>query len=298
MAEFTTDGTCDVAVELKTQGVPFHVAWAKHGQSVEKLVSAGYENPPGASYLAPEELGREGLDFTLCFVCQHGWDDVALALMEKGADVNFVDHNGDFALLHACDRMHDKIAMHLLERGASLHLRGEGNLSALHFAAARGMATVVDELLNHGHEVDPLTESGGETPLHRTCEECARLSSPTDSERAPVPIESYLRIVRALLTRGADPNKEDNYQVTPLYSLMGQYLTVVQNRTHIHNKHQDEDQDQDKVESVESIDNEICSRLFAMMGAILAGGAAVPQEHTQDIALEAILTPFRKTTTK
>ena len=132
--------------------------------------------------------------------------DIALLLLERGADSETLRSVDQTALCMASSRGHADVMRSLIDRGADLNAksrdRGEDGLEVewtpLHAASYKGHRDTVILLLERG--ADPETRSSWEqTALHvASSRECAD-------------------IVRQLISHGADPNSESEFGA-PLYA--------------------------------------------------------------------------------
>jgi ankyrin repeat protein len=86
----------------------------------------------------------------LAYAAMHGYVDIALFLLEHGADVNARTHDGLTALLLAAKHGQPAMMRTLLEAGADLRLKDNYRRSALMFAAMCGSSECVGILLSHG----------------------------------------------------------------------------------------------------------------------------------------------------
>ena len=81
--------------------------------------------------------------------------EIAKVLLEYGADVNggVTTVGKDTPLTAACSLYADQVAIFLIERGANIHHRGLYGGTALHWAAWTGRDKVVDRLIREGAEI-------------------------------------------------------------------------------------------------------------------------------------------------
>ena len=65
---------------------------------------------------------------TLHIACNFGLYDIALKLIEAGADVNLVNNNNNTPLHLACHRNHEKTTSLLIKSGSDLNIKNiDGN---------------------------------------------------------------------------------------------------------------------------------------------------------------------------
>ncbi len=80
------------------------------------------------------------------YACERGHEATALALLDRGAEVNavdrqlgfFGDRSGTTALMYACMNGHEAIALALLDRGAEVNAVDGYGRTALVYARERG----------------------------------------------------------------------------------------------------------------------------------------------------------------
>ncbi len=132
------------------------------------------------------------------------WKDYAtLDELLKSADVDSRDRDGRTPLMHAIVTEHSepKMIEYLVEHGADVNAVDKGeHWTPLHFAARDRKAEIVKILLQHGAVVDSV-DSFGNTPLSHYIT--------STYPRNPA-------VVDLLLAHGADPNRKNNYDVSPI----------------------------------------------------------------------------------
>jgi ankyrin repeat protein len=112
------------------------------------------------------------------------------ALLDKGADPEARDNNGESPLNWAALAGHRKVAELLIERGAAVDGRNNGGFMALHAAALRGHLALVD-LLATAAVVNDRNNRAMTSALHLAAE------------------ENHLAVGRLLVERGAELDYED-----------------------------------------------------------------------------------------
>ena len=126
--------------------------------------------------------------------------DAVRALLKQGADVSAGQGDGMTALHHAAERGDAAMVEMLVYAGANLGAMTRiGEYTPLHVASQSGNAAVVQALLNAGANASARTTTTGVTPLH-----LAAAAGNAD-------------VVKMLLDRGADANARDaEWGQTPL----------------------------------------------------------------------------------
>ena len=155
--------------------------------------------------------------------------DVALALLEGGADVN--EPVGDRSPLHAAYYGGQLEAMKaLLQHGASVNARDALNHTLLHRASRDGQLPALAILLSNRADINARNRNGW-TPLHwaalrghvkvteRLLAERAAVNSQSLNNNTPLYIASVignLEVVKVLLQSGADPSIQGEHDWTSL----------------------------------------------------------------------------------
>src|SRR3990167_527415 len=86
----------------------------------------------------------------LIIATEKGHTDIALLLIEKGADLNIKNRDGDTALIIATEKGHTDIAHLLIEKGANVNIRNEGGDTALIVAAEKRHTDIAHLLIEKG----------------------------------------------------------------------------------------------------------------------------------------------------
>ena len=110
------------------------------------------DDPAATGAQTPEELGRQ-----LCEVAFNGQltaERDTLALLERKADINYIDADRNTALLLASMTASRKVAIALIQHKADIHIHGEMGRVALHWACWRQCFDVVQELVSAGADLD------------------------------------------------------------------------------------------------------------------------------------------------
>jgi len=101
----------------------------------------------------------------LHFAGRWGHQDVAVALIERGADIDATDKSNATPLHRAAENGHAELAVALIERGADIHAKNKDDDSPLHRAALWGHLEVALALIESGAHIDA-TGDDWNTPLH------------------------------------------------------------------------------------------------------------------------------------
>ena len=153
-----------------------------------------------------------------------GHTKIAEMLLDRKADVNAVDDEGDTALHIAAAKGHQYVAKLMLRKEAKTSLRNKHGETALERAIEGNHKPIVDDLLNVGSPID-LFAAIGLGDLDRVMKELDSTPKLVKAIRrglTPLHLASKrgrIEIVSLLIERGADPNAkvESINGTTPLY---------------------------------------------------------------------------------
>ena len=225
---------------------PLHVAIYKERRDIAILLLER-----GADTEIPSRLDQTAL----YMASSRGYADVVRSLIDRGADLNTIcedcDEGGDDMMwtpLHvAIYKERQDIAILLLERGANTVILSRLDQTALYMASSRGYTDVVRSLIDRGADLDAICkdydEDGNDvkwTPLHEAIYQERRdianllLERGADTETRSSRDETALYmassrrcadVVRQLISHGADLNAEcqdtdvywDDVKWTPLH---------------------------------------------------------------------------------
>lgn len=153
---------------------------------------------------------QESLDLTfpillsgLCLASFFGLEEMVMMLLEDGQYIEAKNEYDWMALHMAAERGHAVIVQLLIDKGASVNavikvpVNTTSGATALHLAARNGHEKVLEVLLKNGAEID-LQTLDGETALHWAAE------------------NSHVGVITLLLNKGANLEIKSRYGYTPL----------------------------------------------------------------------------------
>lgn len=149
----------------------------------------------------------------LLHACGAGHRDVAMTLMDAGADMAASAQNGMTPLAAAVAARRELLVALLLEHGAAVDQRLPGDATSLMIAAVQGYPEIAEQLLEAGADPNAV-DARGHSALHAASQFGFEQN---DSLRAR-------RLFDALLKRKADLNLADGEGKTPLLLLLGAHL--------------------------------------------------------------------------
>ncbi|KAL6075191.1 Ankyrin repeat domain-containing protein [Balamuthia mandrillaris] len=94
-----------------------------------------------------------------------GREDLVVALIRAGCDVNMQNYNGENALMYAASKGFERMVLLLLQCGAHPNIATMEGATPLHFAAYLGYERIVSILCEHGAHVNAKDEEG-DTAIH------------------------------------------------------------------------------------------------------------------------------------
>ena len=172
-------------------------------ESPRAVVADAAEQQRGAAVRSAVEKGAHvdaaQADGTtaLHWAVYHNDTDLALWLLERGADASLANDYSARPLTLACENANRQLVEALVKSGADANAPATGGETPLHVAARAGRTAPVAALLKHGAKVDA-TQRSGQTPLMFAA------------------AEGHADVVRLLIKHGADPDKSLGSGFTPM----------------------------------------------------------------------------------
>ena len=158
---------------------------------VKKFIKKGYDvNKTNERHFLPKT--------PLMYAAGEGKFDVVKCLIDHGADVDKKDQRKQTALHYASERGYLKVVEALLSKGAEIDVEDGDRCTPLMLAVRRRHIDILLYLIDHGADVNEKGYNMERTALHYA------------SKRGD------LKVVEALLSKGAEIDVEDRNQCTPL----------------------------------------------------------------------------------
>jgi len=170
----------------------------------------------------------------LQFAAENGHTRIVELLLDRGADLEAIDVDGDTPLMCAAMGGQLEIFKMLLSRGANADILNTNENGVLHYAVMGGSVEIVDLLLDRGQDINaPIAQNqGGLTPLFlavwKNNKEIVKLllEKGADIEISDsygrtalmmAALDNKQEIAKLLLEKGANIETLDSYAYTPLY---------------------------------------------------------------------------------
>jgi type 1 glutamine amidotransferase len=188
-------------VEVPEGGVTGKVAATPAYQTIDEAIAKGDLNDvrvhlglnPQCANKGARDTSRRPLEQAVL----RNKTEIALLLLESGADPNSVDASRRTPLHLAVERNNPAVAAALLKAGAKPNERDKDGWTPLHHAAAKNQLATAKAILAGGAEAMTLSELGG-TPLHEAA------------------ASGGAEIIRLLLDHKVDPKVKSKEGVTAL----------------------------------------------------------------------------------
>lgn len=177
------------------------------------------------------------------FALDNKHKDIAITLIEKGANINYIIETGELAgfntLLYSLYSFgNSDIAVMLIEKGADIKAKTPRGATALHYAAIVGLLDITKMLVERGADIDAKNKYDN-TPLsmasYKAKKEVVEFliennadvnAKNTDGETPLLRALTnfgHSEVAKILIENGADVNTIDNNGKTPLLRSLGNY---------------------------------------------------------------------------
>lgn len=141
---------------------------------------------------------KSDFEETALLLSSQYWPDIAVYLIDNGADVNLKNGYGSSAINYAASNAYEKLFFKLIENKADYTTQSNQNETLLHKACVGGSLKIVQFLLSKDFSINEKT-GYLKTPLHFAVQ------------------YSQLPITKLLIEKGAKLNEKDGDQKTPLH---------------------------------------------------------------------------------
>lgn len=239
-----------------------YAAGGGHGDIVTKLLLAGAEEgnalsiAAAAGHLKIVELllnaGRDSdEDQALIEAARSGFEDIVTLLLERGANLNFMDYRHMTALHYAAAEGRTAMTELLLMNGSSIQAQDRKGRTPLYLAAERGDEPTVKILTEYGAEIEArtlegrtaLTESAstgnagivdlllrrGATVDSNTSSDSSSSEQVQENALQAAAGHGHVAVVRLLLEKYHDPDGKGPSEKTPLcYAAEAGHAAVIE----------------------------------------------------------------------
>ena len=120
------------------------------------------------------------------------------SLLAMGADVNFINIDGNTPLVFAITHGHIEMIELLISKGADVYQKINSNYNMLFFASCFGHEKVVELLISKGVNIHEKTKDGASLLL-------------------PASLRGHTKVVELLISKGVSVHDKDNYGSSPLF---------------------------------------------------------------------------------
>lgn len=179
----------------------------KHREIADMLTRVGAS--PGDENFDPRKLRSNPALITA--ITSGNYEQVK-DLIDRGTDIFFKDERGTTPLLMALWKRKTDVARLLVEKGCDVNETDDRGESPLHMAAEKGLLEIIDLLLEKGADID-YCDRRKYTALHH-----AVLHGYGKGTSLTYPLRNNALMVQKLINLGADVNKKDGSEETPLHT--------------------------------------------------------------------------------
>eukprot|EP00055_Hartaetosiga_balthica_P004326 m.11149 g.11149 ORF g.11149 m.11149 type:complete len:261 (+) comp3788_c0_seq1:60-842(+) len=213
-----------------------HQTWEDHDNEVQQLLKALKNNDidmvEAITARQPDIIDTVDVNgfSPLMIASARGNKDLVIHLLRHGANKDFQSFSHKTPLLIACENGQVEIAMKLIEAGADIHAFDKGGVPVIHRAVDSMEPLLIEYLVKAGVDVDERDQGQGWTPLMRCAgtfgdvrmarmlvHHGADVNAQDKSELTPIMLASnggFKSLVRFLLSAGADAKKMNKHGIS------------------------------------------------------------------------------------